>query len=638
MTAMQGFSGDLLWVLLCAFLVALMQAGFTCLESGMVRAKNSINVALKNLVDFCISFALFGIFGFALMFGPSADGLIGTGGFFLSSVQDSWDMAFFFFEAMFCGTATTIVSGAVAERMRFGGYALTSVVLAGLIYPVIGHWSWYQGGENDPAGWLVQRGFIDFAGSTVVHSVGGWVALAALLIIGPRLGRFGKHGRPVEGHSLPIASLGVFLLWFGWFGFNGGSTLALSNDIPLIVTNTALAGATGGIAGTFVSWLIWGMPLPDRVMNSVIAGLVAITAGCHMVSPVSASLIGFIGGLIALFGATLLERFEIDDAIGAVPAHLFAGIWGTLALALFASEGSLPAGIEPWQQLLIQLEGVTVIGLYAFGLSFVLLKLLNRLQPMRVSAYGERIGLNIAEHGATSSLFDLISQMHQQARSGNFSRPVEVEAETEAEQIATFYNVVLEKFNLETSRRQMAMQKLSQLANYDTLTGLPNRRAFFEALKHVLDKIRRHDRTAAMLYFDLDGFKQVNDEFGHEAGDQVLKEVARRINGCLRDSDVFARLGGDEFALVLDEMNAPETDVSIVAEKVIECIGKPFALQGGSAVIGISIGIVLFHGKQGETANKLVQQADQAMYAAKLSGKGTWYIYDPNDAAFRPAS
>ncbi len=631
------FSGDLLWVLLCAFLVALMQAGFTCLESGMVRAKNSINVALKNLVDFCISFALFGLFGFALMFGTSWDGLIGTSGFVLGGVHTSWDMGFFFFEAMFCGTATTIVSGAVAERMRFGGYAVTAVVLSGFIYPVIGHWAWQQGNEHSAAGWLAETGFIDFAGSTVVHSVGGWVALAAMLIIGPRLGRFGEHGRPVEGHSLPTATLGVFLLWFGWFGFNGGSTLALSEKIPLIVTNTALAGATGGIAGTAISWLIWRMPLPDRVMNGVIAGLVAITAGCHMVSPVSASLIGFIGGLIALFGATLLERLEIDDAIGAVPAHLFAGIWGTLALALFARDGSLPVGVSPGEQFLIQLEGVVVIGLYAFGGSYLLLGLVNRLLPLRVSASGERIGLNIAEHGATSSLFDLISQMHHQARSGDFSRPVEVEAETEADQIATFYNAVLEKFNLETSRRQMAMQKLSQLAHYDTLTGLPNRRAFFEAVKHVLEKSRRHDQTAALLYFDLDGFKQVNDDFGHEAGDQVLKEVARWISTCLRETDVFARLGGDEFALVLEQLADPEKDVRTVADKVIECIGGPYELGDSTASIGISIGIVLFRGIQGETPNRLIQQADQAMYAAKLAGKGGYYFYQKEDALFMPA-
>jgi len=215
---MNTSAGDLLWVLLSAFLVSLMQAGFTCLESGMVRTKNSINVALKNLVDFCISFTLFGLFGFALMFGTGWQGFIGTSGFMLHGVDSSWDITFFFFEAMFCGTATTIVSGAVAERMRFSGYAITAMILSGLIYPVIGHWAWYKGGDGIAPGWLASRGFIDFAGSSVVHSVGGWVALAALLIIGPRLGRFGPEGRPVEGHSLPTATLGVFLLWFGWFG------------------------------------------------------------------------------------------------------------------------------------------------------------------------------------------------------------------------------------------------------------------------------------------------------------------------------------------------------------------------------------------------------------------------------------
>ncbi len=631
---MQADAGDLLWLLMCGFLVALMQAGFTCLESGLVRSKNSINVALKNLVDFCISFTLFAIFGFALMFGASYNGIIGTEGFFLSGVDSSWDYAFFFFEAMFCGTATTIVSGAVAERMRFSGYAITSVVLAGLIYPVIGHWAWYQGNDFDPAGWLVQTGFIDFAGSTVVHSVGGWVALSALLIIGPRLGRFGEEGRPIEGHSLPIASLGVFLLWFGWFGFNGGSTLALSENIALIVTNTAVAGATGGIAGTFISWLVWGKPLPDRVINSVIAGLVAITAGCHMVSPVSAGIIGFIGGLIALFGAYLLERKQIDDAIGAVPTHLFAGIWGTLALALFASEGSLAEGVGRADQFLIQLEGVATIGLYAFTVSYVLLKLVNRVISLRVSAAGERIGLNVAEHGATTSLYDLVSQMHHQALSGDFRRPVQVEPETEADQIATFYNAVLEKFNIETDRRQMAMHKLSQMAHYDTLTGLPNRCAFFDAVKRVLGKAHRHDETAALLYFDLDGFKQVNDQFGHDAGDEVLKETARRINGCLRETDIFARLGGDEFALVLDDMKAPQEDAIAVAEKVIEAVAQPYPLAAGEAVIGVSIGIVLFRGEQGETCHRLIHRADQAMYAAKLAGKGTWYLYQGEDPIF----
>ena len=634
---MQPPSGDLLWLLMCAFLVALMQAGFTCLESGLVRAKNSINVALKNLVDFCISFVLFAIFGFALMFGASYNGIIGTDGFFLNDVDSSWDYAFFFFEAMFCGTATTIVSGAVAERMRFGGYALTAVILAGLIYPVIGHWAWYQGGDADPAGWLMQMGFIDFAGSTVVHSVGGWVALAALLIIGPRLGRFGVGGRPVEGHSLPIASLGVFLLWFGWFGFNGGSTLALSDNVALIVTNTAVAGATGGIGGTFISWMVWGKPLPDRVINSIIAGLVAITAGCHMVSPVAAGVIGFIGGLVAVFGTYLLERKQIDDAIGAVPTHLLAGIWGTLALAIFASEGSLPPGMARADQFLIQLEGIVVIGAYAFTLSFILLKVINHIVPLRVSAAGERIGLNISEHGATTSLVDLVSQMHHQASTGDFRRPVAVEPETEADQIATFYNAVLEKFNIETDKRQMAMYKLSQLANYDSLTSLPNRRAFFDAVKKVIGRAYRSDQFAALLYFDLDGFKQVNDQFGHEAGDVVLKETARRINGCLREYDVFARLGGDEFALVLEDMKMPEEDTIAVAEKIINVVAEPYQVAAGEAVIGISIGIVLFRGAQGETVNTLVQRADQAMYAAKLSGKGTWYLYRKDDPIFAPA-
>ncbi|MBF0170607.1 MAG: ammonium transporter, partial [Nitrospinae bacterium] len=252
--------GDILWVLVCGFLVLLMQAGFTCLESGMVRAKNSVNVAIKNLVDFCISATLYCLVGFGLMFGASWAGIVGTDHFFLVGVDTHWGLTFFFFQAVFCGASTTIVSGAVAERMSFFGYCLTTVLISGLIYPLVGHWAWAGLPTGELVGWLGRQGFIDFAGSSVVHSVGGWVALAATIIIGPRLGRFGDHPRAIEGHSLPMATLGAFLLWFGWFGFNGGSTLGLTDHIPSIVVNTTLAGASGGIAGMLASWRLSGMP------------------------------------------------------------------------------------------------------------------------------------------------------------------------------------------------------------------------------------------------------------------------------------------------------------------------------------------------------------------------------------------
>lgn len=631
-------TNDLLWMLMCGFLVVLMQAGFTCLESGMVRAKNSINVAIKNLIDFCISVILFAVFGYALMFGASWNGFVGTDGFMLDTAATTYDKTFFFFEAVFCGTATTIVSGAVAERMRFSGYVITAVVLSGLIYPLVGHWAWAYAPDGTPSGWLAQAGFIDFAGSTVVHSVGGWVALAAIILIGPRRGRFGRNGRQIEGHSLPMAALGVFLLWFGWFGFNGGSTLALNDKVPLIIINTTLAGAAGGLMGMVVSWALWGRPGADRVMNGTIAGLVAITAGCHLVSPSSSLVIGAIGGGVSIWGAVLLERLKIDDAIGAVPVHLFAGIWGTLAVAFFTPTADLPGGFGHWPHFLVQLEGVVVIGLYSFGLSFAALLLIGRVMRLRVTPREEVIGLNIAEHGATTSLLDLITQMDEQRSSGDFSRQVRVEPETEAEQIATFYNAVLDKFNLENSRRHMAMKKLAQLANYDTLTGLANRRVFFDSVKRAMGRSRRIDGCGAVLYLDLDGFKGVNDKLGHEAGDKVLKEAARRIAICVRESDLAARLGGDEFALLIDDAPDPALAAAGIAEKLIAALSEPIELDGQTARIGASIGIALFDGSAaGDTVKSVIAKADHAMYLAKLAGKGVYRFHTDEREEFTPA-
>jgi len=628
---------DLLWMLMCGFLVMLMQAGFTCLESGMVRAKNSINVAIKNLVDFCISVILFALFGYGLMFGTSWGGFVGTDGFVLDTATTPYDMSFFFFEAVFCGTATTIVSGAVAERMRFSGYVITAVILSGLIYPFIGHWAWAYTKDGSPVGWLAQAGFIDFAGSTVVHSVGGWVALAAVILIGPRRGRFGKNGHFIEGNSLPMATLGVFLLWFGWFGFNGGSTLALTDKIPLIIINTTLAGAAGGMMAMAASWLIWGRPAADRVMNGTIAGLVAITAGCHLVGPVSSLAIGAVGGLLAVHGASWLERFKIDDAIGAVPVHLFAGIWGTLAVSIFTPSADLPGGMGHWQHFLIQLEGITVIGVYAFSVSFGLLYVIGRLMRLRVTPRHEIIGLNIAEHGATTSLLDLITQMDEQRSSGDFSRQVRVEPETEAEQIATFYNAVLDKFNLETSRRHMAMKKLAELANYDTLTGLANRRVFFDSVKRSMARAKRLQGVGAVLYLDLDGFKAVNDRLGHEVGDRVLKEAARRIATCVREGDLAARLGGDEFALLIDDAQSAAPAAAGLAEKLIAALAEPIDIDGQTARIGASVGIALFGtGVSVDTVKSVIAHADHAMYLAKLAGKGVYRIHTDEREDFTP--
>src|SRR5215468_7272380 len=299
-----------------------MQAGFTALESGLVRSKNSINVAMKNFANFLIAASLFWLFGFGLMFGRSDGGWIGSTSFLFDS-KGAFTAAFFLFELGFIGTATTLISGAVAERMRFGGYVALTFFVAAITYPIFGHWAWQdrtlQGGSG---GWLRNLGFVDFAGSTVVHSVGGWVALAAILILGPRIGRFGTQAVPIRGHDLPVTTIGVFVLWVGWYGFNGGSLLALNADVPGVILNTTLAAAFGGLVAMAMTWILDRRPDVVTIMNGSLAGLVGITASANIMAAWEAALIGAVAAVVMQGVGLLLERLRIDDAIGVVPVHL----------------------------------------------------------------------------------------------------------------------------------------------------------------------------------------------------------------------------------------------------------------------------------------------------------------------------
>ena len=288
---------------------------------------------------------------------------------------DVWLVVFFLFQAMFCSTAVTIVSGAVAERMRFNSYVAVSVLVSGLIYPVYGHWVWNGLDRGDTIGWLGRMGFVDFAGSTVVHSIGGWVALATVLTVGPRLGRFSakRRNQRLTGYDLPLALLGVLLLWMGWFGFNGGSVLAFNEQVPSILVNTMLAGAAG-LVMPVVLYLFRGQPVPvSAVMNGSLAGLVAITANCHVVGAVAAVIIGAIGSLVMLLTEYGLVRARIDDVVSAIPVHLGAGIWGTLAVALMGNLELIGTGLNRAAQLRVQLLGTGVAGAWAFGIAYVVL-------------------------------------------------------------------------------------------------------------------------------------------------------------------------------------------------------------------------------------------------------------------------
>ncbi|HUD53421.1 ammonium transporter [Parvibaculum sp.] len=481
-------SVDTLWVLICTVLVLLMQAGFACLESGMVRAKNSINVAVKNVIDFCIAGLGFWALGFALMFGASQSGLIGMSGFaFRGEASDGavWATVFFFFQLAFCSTSTTIVSGAVAERMSFRGYIITAAVLSTLIYPVFGHWAWGGLLNGEAAGWLERLGFIDFAGSTVVHSVGGWISLAAILVMGPRIGRFGPGGGHIEGHDMPMAALGMFLLWIGWFGFNGGSTLALNDTVPFVLVHTMLAAAAGGFAVTMLSWMRTGLPDAGGTLNGILAGLVAITANCHIVNMPAAVFIGAMGGMICYGTSLLLAHLEIDDAVDAVPVHLAAGIWGTLAVALFGDANLFASGHDRLTQLGVQALGVAAAGIFAFGSAYLILSVINRFLPLRVSQEDEHIGLNVAEHGASTALLDVLGAMEAQAKLGDFSKPVPVEPFTEAGEIAKRYNLVLKKFNREVDARERTAKELREARDAAELANA-SKSQFLANMSHEL--------------------------------------------------------------------------------------------------------------------------------------------------------
>ncbi len=385
-----------LWTLIAAALVFFMQAGFAMVEAGFTRAKNSINIMMKNLMDFSIGSIAFWAIGFGLMFGATSTGWFGTTGFFLSDFTpdgDPWVLAFWMFQVVFAATAATIVSGAMAERTKFTGYILYSIFVSGLIYPVFGSWAW--GSLLNGSGWLEGFGFIDFAGSTVVHSVGGWAALAGAIVLGPRLGKYTKDGKikPIMGHNIPLAALGVFILWLGWFGFNPGSTTTADTSIAMIFVNTNLAAAAGACLAMIVSWMKFGKPEVGMSLNGALAGLVGITAGCANVTPSSAIIIGAAAGVIVVFSVLFVDKIRVDDPVGAVSVHGVCGAWGTLAAGIFNIGGTSAAIIG------VQLLGIAACFIWTFPTALVLFKLIDKTIGLRVSPEEELEGLDHAEHG-----------------------------------------------------------------------------------------------------------------------------------------------------------------------------------------------------------------------------------------------
>ncbi len=391
--AVNAYAIDNFFLFICAVLVLFMQAGFALLESGLNSAKNTVNILFKNIVDLSAGALLFYFVGYSLMYAPEGNGILAFAGFgFIGDAVEPGAGALnpqmnWLFQVAFAATAATIVSGAVAGRMKFSAYLVYSVVLTGLVYPISGYWKW--GG-----GWLDALGFYDFAGSLVVHALGGFAGLAGAIVLGPRLGRFKRNGgsRAMPGHSLTISTLGVFILWVGWYGFNPGSQLAIvgvdnTNAVMLIAVNTTLAAAAGGVIAMMLAWFLFKKPDLSMALNGVLAGLVAITANCDSVTNGESIIIGSIGGILVVSGIILLEKLRIDDPVGAWPVHGLSGIWGGIATGIF--------GGHP---LMAQIIGSLVIPLWGFVTMFGLFSLLKAFNFLRVSESEEIRGLDISEH------------------------------------------------------------------------------------------------------------------------------------------------------------------------------------------------------------------------------------------------
>ncbi|MCA9040015.1 MAG: ammonium transporter [Planctomycetaceae bacterium] len=490
---------DHLFMLFCTALVFTMQAGFFCLEAGLSRSKNSINVAMKNIMDMCVATCLFWCCGFGLMFGESIEGWAGTSYFFLDPQTYGINNSFkFLFHMVMCGTAITIASGAVAERMKFRAYLIFTVLISALTYPLFGHWAW---GIHDGAttGWLKDLGFIDFAGSTVVHSIGGWCALAAVIVIGPRYGRFDKEGRKhsFQGHNLPLAALGVFILWTGWLGFNAGSEEHFTNRTPLILINTVLASAFGGLVTYLIQTAQGKLIQVDLVLNGILAGLVAVTAGCHVYTPWIAVLVGSFAAYAMIYATDVLTKLKIDDVVGAFPVHAGSGVWGTIAVALFAPIDSLTPGYSRVDQLLVQLLGCLIAMVWAFGTSWLFLKLFSQVQSLRVTEEAEQAGLNTVEHGATTEMHDLLTTM-QSHLNGDHHAIAEADPFTDAGLIAMQYNRVVEtnqKMLTDLTKREVMLSKAKEAAE----AAAQSKTEFLANMSHEI----RTPMTAILGYTEL---------------------------------------------------------------------------------------------------------------------------------------
>lgn len=595
---------DVLWMMLTAFLVFLMQLGFALVETGTVRSKNTINVAMKNLIDTIMGVIVFWAIGFGLMFGNDALGFFGTTHFFIDGDEHNVS-AFFFFQAMFAATAVTIVSGAVAERIKFNAYVLVAIIVTGVIYPTFGHWGWGEGG------WLKELGFTDFAGSTVVHSVGAWIGLAGAIVLGPRLGKFRK-GKALyfapSNHNFIV--FGVFILWFAWFGFNAGSIFVYDKSVSKILLNTLIGGAFGGLGAYIISLFFKERVGVEIFSFGIIAGLVGITAGCNEFSTPIAAFVGFMAAIIMFItDQIILKIMKIDDPLSVVSIHGFSGVWGTMAVGFFAT---LPEGMSRSGFVGVQLLGVASAFVFAFTLGMLLFMLLLKYNALRVSKKHEVVGLNVAEHNAKLPWVETIESIIRIMKSGNFNGKVYEEKYTEVGVVARFFNYLLSLLNKEQMKLKNSNLNLKRESITDPLTKIMNRRGLYEK---VLNKNPYNDKISIII-LDIDKFKLVNDTYGHGVGDEVIQKIATIIAPMLRQEDYFARWGGEEFVVTLRTI-----DIDI-AQKSAERLRAKIESTTFATVGKVTCSFGVSSPKnENATLESVIENADKALYEAKKQGR-----------------
>ena len=744
---MQASGVDTVWHILATFLVLFMQCGFLMLEGGRVRSKNSISVAQKNASDLVIVWIAFFLVGFYLMFGISVGDLANGNDSQITATPLS-----FIFQAAFACTTATIISGAIAERMAYRAYLVLVASMTMLCYPLAGRLVWGNTYSADVSAPLAELGFVDFAGSTVVHGAGAWFGLVALLMIGPRLGRFNADGtvQPLSAHSSVMALFGVLILMLGWMGFNGGLVSPSDPLLQLILLNTLGSACFGAFAGMCVgAKLDNGLFNPGRLSTGLLGGLVACTACVHLMSIYDAVVVGVMGGVIATYGAhVLLHRFHLDDPLEVVATHGLAGVAGTLAVAFLMPESDL-AGNSRVTQFGVQLLGICVVFVGSCFLCWLTITVLKRFVTIRVCEQAETIGLNFTEHGESMGISRLQQALEVKAANGDSlsDKPLvsagdehadlaaalgnvlesyerasdEVTAanrrfqqfaetatdwlwETDAKSSISFLHAhfsdddesfcdaligrhILDVFEMDEetanktssaieqlhdtllfeailkpwhhsdtqydvevrgvvyrdadnqfcgyrgtitdiSVRKSAQSHALYLSRHDELTGLPNRRALSEDIEGILEAAQDSGMAVVVAGVDLDGFKAINDVFGHQAGDDLLKQVAARMQRFLRSSDVAYRTGGDEFVIILSKLDPGVVARASVAvmQRLIEELSRSYQVQSREVNVGVSVGIS-YSPEDDTTFRGLMYKADLALYSAKAQGKGCAVVF-----------